>query len=254
MRVCSHCGYSLTPYHGIAIIARRAGELVSILAECEKRPIMRVPRPELLDSAAPTLASTNLRDLARINRWFGGHRALLQILKTLIDHPMEQFTLLDVGAGSGDMGQCIRVHYPRVTVTSLDRRCFHLSRAGAPRVAADAFQLPFRHGAFDFVLCSSLLHHFPDSRATELISALRPFARRSLIILDLERHLLPYWFLPMTKWLLNWSHMTVHDGRVSVAAAFRPAELLNLARAAGAAPGSIRRHRPWFRISLVVPA
>lgn len=133
----------------------------------------------------------------------------MQILKTLVDHPMERFTLLDVGAGSGDMGQCVRAHYPRVRVASLDRRCFHLSRAGGPRVAADAFQLPFRHGTFDFVLCSSLLHHSPDSRATELISALRPFARRSLIILDLERRLLPYWFLPLTKWLLNRSHMTV---------------------------------------------
>ena len=214
-------------------------------------PRHRRLQPELLESAEPALADRNLCDLARINRWFGGHRALLQILSDLAE-PVEPFTLLDIGAGSGDMGWSIRERFPGSRVTSLDRRSFHLRRAQVPRVAADAFQLPFRHASFDFVLCSSLLHHFPDCRVVELIAALRPFARRALIILDVERHLLPYCFLPLTRWLLNWSQMTVHDGCISVAAAFRPVELQRLAHAAGIAPVSVRRHRPWFRMSLVV--
>jgi hypothetical protein len=40
----------------------------------------RILRPELLESAASTLAERNLRDIARINRWFGGHRALICVL------------------------------------------------------------------------------------------------------------------------------------------------------------------------------
>ncbi|HLY17333.1 MAG TPA: methyltransferase domain-containing protein [Bryobacteraceae bacterium] len=217
-----------------------------------KWPRHRRPQPELLETAEPVLADRNLCDLARINRWFGGHRALLQILGELA--PVEPFTLLDIGAGSGDMGWSIGGRFPGSQVTSLDRRRFHLRRAQSPRVAADAFQLPFRHASFDFVLCSSLLHHFSEDQAVELIAALRPFARRALIILDLERHPLPYCFLPVTRWILNWSHMTVHDGCISVGAAFRPMELLRLAHAAGIDPASVRRHRPWFRMSLVVSA
>jgi SAM-dependent methyltransferase len=158
----------------------------------------RILRPELLESAASKLADRNLRDIARINRWFGGHRALLRVLKDLA-HPWKQFSVLDVGAGSGDMGNCIRRCFRNATVVSLDHRSFHLRNALGSRVAADAFQLPFLPNAFDFVLCSSVLHHFPDHQVIELIAQLRGFARHALIVLDLERHPLAYHFLPMTR-------------------------------------------------------
>ena len=212
----------------------------------------RILRPELLESAASTIAERNLRDIARINRWFGGHRALLCVLKNLVDS-QEPFSVLDVGAGSGDMGMSIRRRFRNATVVSLDRRSLHVRNAQGPRVVADAFELPFLPNAFDFVLCSSVLHHFPDPQVIELIAELREFARRALIVLDLERHQLAYHFLPMTKNLFAWSALTVHDGPVSVAAGFRPKEFAYLARAAGVNVATVRRHWPWFRISLVVP-
>ena len=151
----------------------------------------RILRPELLESAEPALANRNLRDIARINSWFGGHRALLCVFKDLAPR-QKQFSVLDVGAGSGDMGKCLRRRFRNATVVSLDHRSFHLRDAPGPRVAADAFQLPFLPGAFDFVFCSSFLHHFSDLEVIELIVELRRFARRALIVLDLERHPLPY--------------------------------------------------------------
>jgi hypothetical protein len=93
-----------------------------------------------LESAEPALADGNLRDIARINSWFGGHRALLRILKDLAP-PQKQFSVLDVGAGCGDMGECIRRRFRDAMVVSLDHRSFHLRDAPGPRVAADAFQL-----------------------------------------------------------------------------------------------------------------
>ena len=213
----------------------------------------RILRPELLESAASKLADRNLCDIARINRWFGGHRALLRVLKKLALR-QRQFSLLDVGAASGDMGECIRQHFQNAMVVSLDHHSFHLRRTPGPRLAADAFQLPFLPKTFDFVLCSSVLHHFSDCEVIELIAELRRFARHALIVLDLERHLLAYHFLPITRRLLGWSALTVHDGRVSVAAGFRPEELANLAHVAIANPVAVERHWLWFRLSVVVPA
>jgi SAM-dependent methyltransferase len=213
----------------------------------------RVLKSELLETADPVLADRNLRDIGRINSWFGGHRALLRILKQLA--PLhKQFSLLDVGAGSGDMGKCIRQHFQNAKVVSLDHHSFHLRRAPGPRLAADAFQLPFLPKTFDFVLCSSVLHHFSDCEVIELIAELRRFARHALIVLDLERHPLAYHFLPITRRLFGWSALTVHDGRVSVAAGFRPEELAHLAYVAIANPVAVQRHWPWFRLSVVVPA
>jgi SAM-dependent methyltransferase len=213
----------------------------------------RILNPELLESAEPKLAQRNLRDLVRINRWFGGRRAVLRILRDLV-RPLERFSVLDVGAASGDMGKCICGRYRNATVASLDHRPFHLLGAPPPQVAADVFHLPFLPGSFDFVLCSLLLHHFPDRRLIHLIGELRSIARRALIVLEIERHPLAYHFLPMTKWLLRWNPLTVHDGRISVAAGFRAGELLSLARASGATHALVRKHWPWFRVSLVAPA
>ncbi len=213
----------------------------------------RVLRPELLDTLEPALAEPSLRDLVRINRWLGGHRILLQVLGELAA-PREKFSLLDVGAASGDMARAVRRRFPNAWVVSLDRRLPHLAAAEPERVAADAFRLPFRERSFDFVYCSLFLHHFPDGRVVELISRLHSLASRALIAVDLERHPAAYYFLPASRWLFGWNSVTVHDGRISVESGFRPAELAALARAAGAGPVRIRKHRPWFRVSMVISA
>ncbi len=167
-------------------------------------------------------------------------------------HSQERFSVLDVGAGSGDMGRCLVHHFPNAQVISLDHRAAHLRNAASPRVVADALRLPFSARTFDFVLCSSVLHHFRDQEAIEMIAGLRPFARRALLLLDLERRPLAYWFIPLTRRILRWSPMTLHDGPVSVASAFRLDELVSLARAAGASEVGARQHRPWFRISVTI--
>jgi ubiquinone/menaquinone biosynthesis C-methylase UbiE len=212
---------------------------------------VRVVGAERLESAPPAQAERNLRDLVRINRWFGGHRVALRVLRTLVS-PAEHFSLLDVGAASGDIGRAIRAKHRNATVVSLDRCPAHLRTAEPPTVAADAFALPFLEGSFDYVMCSLFLHHFSDSAAVLLLRELRRFARRALLVLDLERHPVPCAFLPLTRHLLRWSELTVHDGCLSVAAGFTPAELAQIAAQAGAEAVEVRRHRPWFRLSMVV--
>lgn len=211
----------------------------------------RVLKPELLDSAGRELRDLNLQDIVRINRWCGGHRVLLRVLRGLVSS-RERFSVLDVGAASGDMGQCIREVFPNARVLLTDYRLAHLRNTALPRAAADAFRLPFLPGTFDFVICSSVLHHFPDGQVVDLIRKTRSFARRALIIIDLERHPIPYYFLPSTRSVFGWSTLTLHDGPISVAAGFRAEELASLTHAAGAGAVTVRKHRPWFRLSAVV--
>ena len=206
----------------------------------------------MLESAAPEAAHRNLREIAAINRWFGGHRVLRSVFSEIV-RPGESFSVLDVGAASGDMGRRLASLYPRARVVSLDRAPLHLERAPEPRVVADALRLPFGAGAFDFVLCSSMLHEIGDAEAAALLPALLAVARRALVVLDLERHWLAESFLPATRWLFGWSPLTLVDGPVSVRAAYTAAELSALARHAGVT-AQVCRHRPWFRLSLVAPA
>jgi 2-polyprenyl-3-methyl-5-hydroxy-6-metoxy-1,4-benzoquinol methylase len=211
---------------------------------------MRVIRHELLDEQTPEQAAPSLRDLVRINRLLGGHEVLRKALRLVIE-PSEEFTMLDVGAASGDMGRAVQRLYPAARITSLDYRSHHLAVADPPRVVADAFQMPFRSASFDIVHCSLFLHHFEDKDVTSLLASFSQLSRRHVIVTDLERNLLAYYFLPATRWLFRWNAITLHDGPISVAAAFRAGELRQLAAAAGLRDIEVRTHRPAFRLSLI---
>jgi len=207
-------------------------------------------RPELLDHAAPETARRNLADLVRINQRFGGHSVLREVLARVAKQS-DEFTLLDVGAASGDSARLVREVYASASVTSLDNNATNLAAAPDPKAIADAFALPFGADSFDFVLASLFLHHFSDERVTELLGSLYRVARKALLICDLERRVLPYCFLPATKPFLGWNRITVHDGMVSVRAGFQAGELLALVRDAGIRNAEVETHRPAFRISVV---
>lgn len=209
----------------------------------------RVLQPEILDTLPPAEARASLADLVRINRRWGGHSSLRALLRMAA--PPEQFSLLDVGAASGDMGERIREWYPGARVTSLDYLASHLAAAQGDRVAADAFGLPFVDGAFDYTFCSLFLHHFTDRHVVALLREFARVARRAVLIIDLERHPLPYYFMAWSRPLLGWDPVTVHDGAISVEAAFRRAELEELAIEAGLTNVRAKVWRPAFRIGLV---
>ena len=213
----------------------------------------RVLSVENLDAVEGVEAEKNLRDIARINRWFGGHRTLVGLLRRFVG-PDDRFSMLDVGAASGDMGRCVQKRFRHARVVSLDRRPLHLKAAPTPRIAADALALPFADASFDLVMCSSLLHHFSSNEAATLLRGMRRIARRAVIVLDIERHLLAYFLLPFTRPLLRWSALSVHDGCASVEAAFRRSELESLAQSVATGKVVVQRHRPWFRLSMLLAA
>jgi len=208
--------------------------------------------PEMLDHAPPDVARASLRDLERINRYLGGYLVVRRMFSRVVDKK-ESFSVLDVGAASGAMGEAIRRRFPRARVTSLDHKAEHLAEAANPKVTADAFCLPFRPASFDFVFSSLFLHHFTDDQVVELFAGFRGVARRAVLAIDLDRGPLAYYFLPSTRWLFGWQEITINDGQISVEAAFKRDELQALAAKAGLGRAEVRVHRPWSRLSLVAP-
>jgi hypothetical protein len=230
-----------------------------VMRECQGRvPVassvlhQRFIVPEMLDHASPDVARASLRDLARINRYLGGYYVLGRLFGG-VAKPADSFSVLDIGAASGDMGAAIRRHYPRAQVTSLDYKGEHLAQAADPKVVADAFSLPFRPASFDFVFSSLFLHHFANDQVVELFRSFGGLARRAVLAIDLDRGPLAYHFLPYTRWLFGWHDITISDGQISVAAALKKDELLALAVRAGLSRARVRVHRPWSRLSLVAP-
>lgn len=200
--------------------------------------------PELLGDLSPAEAEPNLRDLRRLNRFFGGRQTLQSVLSPLLQPGMR---ILDVGAASGDHAAALA----QAKVVSVDLSESHLQRAAGDRVAADAFSLPFAPRSFDIVMANLFLHHFEDAAIVSLLKEFARLATVAVVVNDLERSRLAWTFLPLTAPVFRWDPVTIHDGTISVAAAFRPAELSRLFQQAGLTGARIRRHRPWFRLSAV---
>lgn len=207
-------------------------------------------RPELLDHAREEDARSNLADIVRLNKHFGGHKVILEMLDEVAGRE-DAFLMLDVGAASGDTARLVRQNYRRAQVVSFDLHAQNLACAPPPKAIGDAFHLPFQEGAFEFVFCSLFLHHFPDDQVVALLREMHRVARKALLICDLERHLLSWVFVPATWPLFRWHWITMHDGPVSVRAAFTRKELGRLAGRAGIGKVDARSHRPAFRLSLV---
>jgi len=105
---------------------------------------------------------------------------------------------LDVGAGPGQIPIKLALRLPDLQVVGVDLSEGMLAKARFAAAAAgvgsrvrfetgDASQLPFSDGAFDLVMCNSLLHHSRDPLATlnEMARVLRP--RGALLLKDLRR-------------------------------------------------------------------
>ncbi len=204
----------------------------------------RTLEPELMDNASAADVAENLRDLSRINRWLGGNRTLAGLLEPYL-RAQPSARILDVGAANGETVRWLRERFPQSRLIALDRAERLLRLGGGTRVAADVFRWPVRPKSVDIVICSLFLHHFEDAAIARILAQFQQAARVAVIAVDLHRHPLARNFLPATRFLAGWHSITVHDGMISVDAAFTPAELRALA------PGArVRSHWPWFRLSL----
>jgi ubiquinone/menaquinone biosynthesis C-methylase UbiE len=210
---------------------------------------VRIIERELLQSTADDQVDRILSDLARINRWLGTYFVLPGLFREWFGRN-DAFTCLDVGAASGDVGRHVMQRFPRAKVISVDAAYRHLAATPGLKLAGDGFQLPLRTASVDVVMCSLFLHHFSNEEVVRLLREMSRVARVGVIAVDLERHWMPRAFLPATSWLFGWHPITVHDGILSVKAAFRKRELEELGRASGFRDLKVRRHIPWFRLSL----
>ncbi len=227
--------------------------------------ILSVPRrsdaPELLDS--PTLyvreLGSNLRDIRRLNRWFGGTYLALKCVERALDGETSG-RVLDVATGSADIPRALK-NWSEQRGIALDivasdlsenvlREARHQLIGTDVRVArADAMALPWRDGQFDIVLCCLALHHFREREAVAMLREMRRVAARAVIVIDLRRSYVGWAATWLATRLLTGNRLTKHDGPLSVLRSYTPSELASLARQAGLTEARVQTHR-FFRQSL----
>ncbi|HEX9867402.1 MAG TPA: methyltransferase domain-containing protein [Candidatus Tectomicrobia bacterium] len=226
----------------------------------------RIDGEEWLDHGhgTPEDIDQSLADLSCINRWLGGMRGLAPHLYPRVracrTAPVQ---VLDLGAGGCTIPAAVarwaRQESMPLHIVALDLHQTHLQWARKhvlewPEIAfvqGDVLALPFAEGCVDFVISSLFLHHFTADTLIQMLPIWACLARRSLIMMDLVRHPLPYWFMKATSPVFARSSITRHDAAVSIRRAYRPQELQGIAVAAGFKQARVYTYFPYHMILVI---
>ncbi|HEX7173859.1 MAG TPA: methyltransferase domain-containing protein, partial [Pyrinomonadaceae bacterium] len=174
-----------------------------------------------------------LVELRRVNRWLGDAHALRRsVLAAIGRDGLTEFSLLDVGAGSGELLRSAALwargekRGARLVGLELNARAaravleesveFKEIRA----VRADALRMPFADGAFDYVMCSLFTHHFRDEALVALLREMSRVARRRVFVIDLHRHRVAHLFYTTIARLFLRSPLVRADGALSILRSF----------------------------------
>ena len=215
--------------------------------------------PELMDTERVDQAdfARCLADLATVNRLTLAHRPTLAWLARATRElpPGGSFRVLDVACGEGDMLRAIARWaarhglHPVLEGVDLNPHSAPAARAATPPGMAITFHtadvFEFRPELPpDFVVSSLFTHHLADAQVVRFLRWMSATARRGWFVNDLHRHPVSFHGFAALAAAARWHRFVRHDGPVSIARAFRPAEWQSLLAEAGVS-AEVRRVFPF---------
>lgn len=198
-----------------------------------------------------------ISELQFVNRWMGDAHALKQtLLKDVEQNSLAEFSILDVGAGSGELLR-VAATWARETGRQFKGVGLELNERSAqaileeskefPEISSvrgDALRLPFRNDEFGYVMCSLFTHHFVDEQVVNILREMDRVARRRIFVIDLHRDPVPYFFYTTLGKLVLKNRLLRHDGALSILRSFKADEMVRLGQAAGLREVLVEHHFP----------
>lgn len=203
-----------------------------------------------------------LQDIRLVNRFAGDAWALRKtLLREITEKDLHEFSVLDVGAGSGELlreiakfarksnrkAKLYGVELHEISATSIRKESKDFSEISAIR--GTVFSLPFADNTFDYTICSLFTHHFTDENVVGILREFNRVSRWGIFVIDLHRHPLAYALYKVFCVVFGISKLVREDGSLSVLRGFKPNELKDLAEKAKLKNTFVERHFP-FRLVL----
>src|SRR5947199_4907841 len=196
-------------------------------------------------------------ELQRVNRWLGDESALRNsLLKEIERQHLRSFSVLDVGAGSGELlrvaAKWARDTNRKASLVGLElnersARAILDESAEFPEISsvqANGFRLPFGDNSFDYAIQSLTLHHFDDAGAVKILREMARVAKRGIFVIDLNRNPVAYFFYTTIGHLFLHNRLIREDGALSILKSFTPEEMEQIAQQAGLPNAKVEKHFP----------
>jgi SAM-dependent methyltransferase len=195
-----------------------------------------------------------LHDLAQVNALTLARRPTLSFLQRAVGE-RTRFRLLDVGFGDGDMLRAIARWARRKGIETelvgvdLNSRSVAAAREATPGDLA----IEYRAGDFvdlvtegwDCVISSLVAHHMTRDQLVAFLRFMDREAAAGWLVNDLHRHGFAYAGWPLLAGLMRWHPIVRHDGHLSIARSYRPAEWAPLLAEAGVQGARVFRQFPF---------
>lgn len=172
-------------------------------------------------------------DLAKVNTLTMAARPTLDFLRRGTAG-MKRFKLLDVGFGDGDMLRRIARWAVQRGLTAdlvgidLNPRSALAATAHTPPALAIRYETgdyaDLAGQGWDFIVSSLVAHHMTHGQLVAFLRFMETQARRGWLVNDLHRHGFAHAGFPLLATLARWHGIVRHDGTLSIARSYRPAE------------------------------
>ena len=215
---------------------------------------VRAEGEELMDAddLDPDTYAAVVADLARVNTVTLAARPTLAFLARVTEG-RDRLRLLDIGFGDGDMLRRIerwaakRGIAAELVGVDLNPRSERAARAHTPSgssirwVTGDYGDMG---GGWDAVVSSLVAHHMTRMQLVAFLRFMEENAS-AWFVNDLHRHGFAHRGFPLLAGVMRWHPIVRHDGTLSVARAFRPAEWTSLLAEAGVSGARVFRAFPF---------
>jgi 2-polyprenyl-3-methyl-5-hydroxy-6-metoxy-1,4-benzoquinol methylase len=218
-------------------------------------------QPEIMDAPGLPHArfTQTLKGLRRINTVTRSAALMWPDLKAAAGkHPsVAPLRVLDVACGGGDVllalsrwseraGMSVEFAGCDLSPAAVQFASEAAARAGAP-IAFFQLDVKREHlpSGFDMIMSTLFLHHLAEEDALAFLRNAAAKARRRLVVQDLVRSPLSYWFARLGTSVLLLNDICRLDGRTSVEGAFTLDEAHWLVRKAGLTNAEVMPHFPF---------
>ena len=224
----------------------------------------RSGQTEILDRPIETAELTKiLSDLARFNGAMMGHWPVIRWLNRATRNvPVDQpLTFVDVGCGYGDLLRAVRRwarkqgRPMKLIGIDLSPQVIEIARGVTDASENIQYQvadiLTYKAAVpIDFVATSLVTHHLSDGMIVKFLRWMEASARRGWVIYDLQRSMVPFYFIKLAGWLMQLHKVVVYDGRVSVARSLTREEWESLLASARIPRAAVKIRWFMFRFAI----